>query len=118
MISAARAIGASPARIVIRHVLPNLAGVVIVIAAVVFAQNLLAESVLSYLGLGPAPPAPTWGHMLYEGRVYYRTAPHLALVPGIAILVAVVSFNLVGEGLRDAFDARDTGTSRWRMTAR
>jgi ABC-type dipeptide/oligopeptide/nickel transport system permease subunit len=109
MILAARALGASPARIVTRYVLPNVAGVVIVVAALVFAQNLLAESVLSYLGLGPAPPAPTWGHMLYEGRAYYRTAPHLVLAPGIAILVAVVSFNLVGEGLRDAFDARDAG---------
>jgi ABC-type dipeptide/oligopeptide/nickel transport system permease subunit len=109
MILAARAIGASPVRIVTRYVLPNVAGVVIVVAALVFAQNLLAESVLSYLGLGPAPPAPTWGHMLYEGRAYYRTAPHLVLAPGLAILVAVVSFNLVGEGLRDAFDARDAG---------
>jgi peptide/nickel transport system permease protein len=109
MILAARAMGASPVRIVTRYVLPNVAGVVIVIAALVFAQNLLAESVLSYLGLGPAPPAPTWGHMLYEGRAYYRTAPHLVLAPGIAILVAVISFNLVGEGLRDAFDARDAG---------
>jgi peptide/nickel transport system permease protein len=107
MVSAARAIGASPARIMLRHLLPNVAGLVLVVAALGFAQNLLAESVLSYLGLGPPPPAPTWGRMLFEGRAYYRTAPHLVIVPGLAILVAVICFNLVGEGLRDAFDVRE-----------
>lgn len=107
MITAARAIGASPVRIALRHILPNVAGIVIVVTALGFAQNLLAESVLSYLGLGPPPPAPSWGRMLYEGRAYYRIAPHLVLVPGIAILLAVVGFNLLGEGLRDAFDAKD-----------
>ena len=106
-VTAARAIGASPARIVLRHILPNVAGVVIVVTALGFAQNLLAESVLSYLGLGPPPPAPTWGRMLYEGRVYYRTAPWLVIAPGIAILLAVVSFNLLGEGLRDVFDPKE-----------
>jgi ABC-type dipeptide/oligopeptide/nickel transport system permease subunit len=110
MIIAARAIGAGPVRILTRYFLPNVAGVVTVVAALVFAQNLLAESVLSYLGLGPAPPSPSWGHMLYEGRAYYRTAPHLVLAPGIAILIAVAGFSLVGEGLRDAFDARDAGS--------
>jgi ABC-type dipeptide/oligopeptide/nickel transport system permease subunit len=103
---AARALGASPLRIVVRHVLPNLAGIVIVLTALGFAQNLLAESVLSYLGLGPPPPAPTWGRMLYEGRVYYRTAPWLSIAPGIAILTAVVAFNLLGEGLRDLLDPK------------
>jgi ABC-type dipeptide/oligopeptide/nickel transport system permease subunit len=111
MVTAARALGASPARIVLRYVLPNLAGLVIVVTALGFAQNLLSESVLSYVGLGPPPPAPSWGHMLYEGRAYYRTAPHLVLVPGIAILLAVVGFNLLGEGLREAFDARDAGAA-------
>jgi peptide/nickel transport system permease protein len=109
MIIAARAIGASPMRIAWRHLLPNLAGVVIAVTALGFAQNLLAEAVLSYLGLGPPPPAPTWGHMIYEGRAYYRTAPHLVLVPGAAILAAVVGFNLIGEGLRDALDPKE----RW-----
>jgi ABC-type dipeptide/oligopeptide/nickel transport system permease subunit len=107
MITAARALGASPARLVVRYLLPNVAGAVIAVAALGFAQNLLAEAVLSYLGLGPPPPAPTWGHMLYEGRAYYRTAPHLILVPGAAIVLAVVAFNLIGEGLRDAIDAKD-----------
>jgi ABC-type dipeptide/oligopeptide/nickel transport system permease subunit len=108
MTLAARAVGASPVRIVLRHILPNVAGVVIVVTALGFAQNLLAEAMLSYLGLGPPPPTPTWGRMLYEGRVYYRTAPWLTLAPGIAILVAVVGFNLLGEGLRDALDPKES----------
>jgi peptide/nickel transport system permease protein len=107
MILAARGLGASPARIVMRHVLPNVAGIVTVVTALGFAQNLLAEAVLSYLGLGPA--TTTWGHMLFEGRSYYRTAPWLVIAPAIAILVAVVAFNLVGEGLRDAFDPKEPG---------
>jgi ABC-type dipeptide/oligopeptide/nickel transport system permease subunit len=103
---AARALGAGPGRIVLRHVLQNVAGVVVVLTALAFAQNLLAESVLSYLGLGPPPPTATWGRMLYEGRVYYRTAPWLTIAPGVAILWAVVAFNLLGEGLRDFFDPK------------
>ena len=104
---AARTLGASPVRIMVRHILPNVAGVVVVVAVLGFAQNLLAEAALSYLGLGPAPPAPTWGRMLYEGRPYYRTSPHLVIAPGVAILLAVVAFNLVGEGLRDMFDPKE-----------
>jgi len=107
MVSAARAVGAGPGRIIVRYLLPNVMGIVLVVAAVGFAQNLLAESILSYLGLGPPPPAPTWGRMLFEGRAYYRTAPHLVIVPGLAIVVAVVGFNFVAEGLRDAFDVRE-----------
>jgi ABC-type dipeptide/oligopeptide/nickel transport system permease subunit len=103
---AARALGASPVRVIVRHVLPNVAGVVIVVAAIGFAQNLLAESVLSYVGLGPPPPAPTWGRMLFEGRNYYRSAPHLVLAPGLAIGIAVIAFNLLAEGLRDALDPK------------
>jgi ABC-type dipeptide/oligopeptide/nickel transport system permease subunit len=107
MVAAARALGASPVRIVVRHILPNLGGVVIVVTAFGFAQNLLSESVLSYVGLGPPPPAASWGRMLYEGRAYYRIAPHLVLAPGIAIVLAVVGFNLLGDGLRDALDVRE-----------
>jgi ABC-type dipeptide/oligopeptide/nickel transport system permease subunit len=106
-VTAARALGASPARIITRHILPNVIGVLIVVVALGFAQNLLAEAALSYLGLGPPPPAPTWGRMLYEGRVYYRTAPHLVFAPGLAILLAVVAFNLVADGVRDAFDPKE-----------
>ncbi len=108
-VQAARASGASPWRIATRHVLPNALGAIVVVTALGFAQNLLAESVLGYLGLGPPPPAPTWGQMIYEGRLYYRTAPHLVVVPGLAIVLAVIAFNLVGDGLRDAFDPKERG---------
>lgn len=101
MVMAARAAGASGTRIVVRHLLPNVLGLVAALTALGFAQNLLAESVLSYLGLGPPPPAPTWGRMLFEGRTYYRTAPHLVLAPGIAILFAVAAFHVLASGLRE-----------------
>jgi peptide/nickel transport system permease protein len=106
MVMAARAAGAGAGRIVVRHLLPNVLGLVAVLTALGFAQNLLAESVLSYLGLGPPPPAPTWGRMLFEGRMYYRTAPHLVLAPGLAILIAVAAFHLLASGLRDLFDPK------------
>lgn len=106
-VTAARALGASPRRIILRHILPNVVGALVVVVALGFAQNLLAEATLSYLGLGPPPPAPTWGRMLYEGRVFYRTSPHLVIAPALAILIAVVAVNLVAEGLRDTFDPRD-----------
>lgn len=102
-----RALGASPLRIIVRHLLPNVAGLLVVVAVLGFAQNLLAEATLSYLGLGPPPPAPTWGRMLYEGRAFYRTAPHLILVPGLAIAIAVVSFHLLAEGVRGMLDRRE-----------
>jgi peptide/nickel transport system permease protein len=106
-VQAARALGANHVRVLVHHMLPNLAGVVIVAAAFGFAQNLLAESALSYLGLGPPPPAPTWGRMLFEGRAYYRTAPWLVIAPGVAIVLAVVAFNLLGEGLRTRLDPKE-----------
>lgn len=108
MITAARTIGASPVQIITRHILPNVLGLVVVLAALNFAQNLVAESVLSYLGLGPPPPAPSWGRMLFEGQGYYRTAPRLVLAPGLAILLAVAAFQLVSEGLRDALDPKES----------
>jgi ABC-type dipeptide/oligopeptide/nickel transport system permease subunit len=101
LVVAARAIGASSSRIIVRHLLPNVLALVFVLVALSFAQNLVAEATLSFLGLGPPPPTPTWGRMLFEGRSYYRTAPWLSIAPGIAILLAVVGFNMLGEGLRD-----------------
>jgi peptide/nickel transport system permease protein len=109
-VTAARGIGAGRFRIVTRHVLPNIAGVVIVLAALDFTWNLLAESALAYLGLGVPPPAPTWGRMLFEGREYYQAAPWLVLVPALAIVIAVAAFQLVADGLRDALDPK--GASR------
>ncbi|MDX2089916.1 MAG: ABC transporter permease [Kofleriaceae bacterium] len=102
---AARALGASGWRVVLRHLLPNLAEVVLVAAIATLAQNLLTESVLSYLGLGPPAPAPTWGRMLYEGKAYYRTAPHLVIGPVVAIVLAVASVRMIAGGLRAALTA-------------
>jgi peptide/nickel transport system permease protein len=104
---AARALGQRTPSILVRHVLPNVAGPLIVISTVSVAQMILAESVLSYLGVGIAPPTPTWGHMLFEGQDYYVAAPWLLIAPAVAILAAVFGFNLVGEGLRDALDPRE-----------
>ena len=106
LVVAARSLGASSSRIIVRHLLPNVLALVFVLTALSFAQNLLAEAALSFLGLGPPPPTPTWGRMLFDGRLYYRTAPWLAIAPGIAILLAVVGFNMLGEGLRETFEVR------------
>jgi peptide/nickel transport system permease protein len=97
---AARALGASPARVLIRNVLPHVGGLAAALASIAFAQNLIAEAMLSYVGLGVAPPAPTWGRMVFEGRAYYRTAPWLIVAPGAAIVLAVLAFQLLGDGLR------------------
>lgn len=105
-VAAARALGATPWRIATAHVLPNLGGVLTAMVALLFAQNLLAESALSYLGLGPPPPAPSWGRMLFEGRAYYRTAPWLVAVPGAAIVIAVISVNVLSEALRASNDVQ------------
>ena len=104
---ASKALGQSTARILFRHVLPNVAGPLIVIATVSVAQMIVAESVLSYLGVGVSPPTATWGHMLFEGQDYYLAAPWLFLAPTLAVLLAVFGFNLLGEGLRDALDPRE-----------
>lgn len=105
-VAAARALGASHARIIARHILPNLASLVIVVATTVIAEMIVAESVLSYLGVGVAPPAASWGSMLQEAEPLTRSVPRLAMVPGAAILATVFGFNLLGEGLRDALDPK------------
>ena len=107
-ITASRALGQTTPMIIARHVLPNIAGPLLIVATVSVAQMILAESVLSYLGAGIAPPTPTWGHMLFEGQDYITTAPWITLAPGIAIMASVLGFNLLGEGLRDALDPRKT----------
>jgi peptide/nickel transport system permease protein len=106
-VGAARALGQPVWRILVRHVLPNVAGPVIVLGTAQVAAMIIAESVLSYLGVGISPPTPTWGHMLYEGQDAYESAPWLLLAPAIAILVSVLGFNLLGEGLRDALDPKE-----------
>jgi ABC-type dipeptide/oligopeptide/nickel transport system permease subunit len=106
-VEASRALGQGTAGVLLRHVLPNVAGPWIVVSTIAVAQMILAESVLSYLGAGISPPTPTWGHMLFDAQDYYAAAPWLVWGPGGAILLAVLGFNLLGEGLRDALDPRE-----------
>jgi len=105
-VEAARALGASTTRQVVRHILPNSLGPVIVAASIDVAAAILAESTLSFLGLGFPPDIPTWGRILYDGRDYMDVAVHWALFPGIAIFIAVLTINFIGDGLRDALDPR------------
>jgi ABC-type dipeptide/oligopeptide/nickel transport system permease subunit len=106
-VAASRALGQSTFRILVKHVLPNVAGPLLVASTVLVAQMIVADSILSYLGVGLSPPAPTWGRMLLEGQDEYLTAPWLLVAPGGAILLSVCGFNMLGEGLRDALDPRD-----------
>lgn len=105
-VEAARAIGASDGRIIARHLLPNVMAPVIVSATAAVGQAILAESTISYFGLGIQPPVATWGNMLRNAQEYLFSAPRLALLPGSAIFVTVMAFNLFGDGLRDALDPR------------
>jgi peptide/nickel transport system permease protein len=106
-IVASRALGQSTPRILLRHVLPNVAGPLIVIGSASVAQMIIAESVLSYLQVGLPPPTATWGRMLLEGQRVYMMAPRLVWGPGVLIFLAVLGFNLLGEGLRDALDPHE-----------
>ena len=103
-VEAARAIGATPLRIVVRHIVPNLVSTLVVQVSLALSWSVLTEGALSFLGLSAQPPAPSWGVMLNEGRQYLEFATHLAVFPGLAIMVAVLGFNLLGDGLRDALD--------------
>ena len=103
-VAAARAIGKHPWRITWEDVLPNIAGVLIVQATIQLALAILTEAGLSYLGLGIRPPNPSWGRMLSDAQTYLSQAPHLAIVPGLAIALSVLGLNLLGDGLRDALD--------------
>jgi peptide/nickel transport system permease protein len=103
---AARACGKGPWRITLEHVLPNIASVLIVQATIQFAIAILAEAALSYLGLGTQPPQPSWGRMLNEAQTQLFTAPQLAVYPGVAIALAVLGLNLMGDGLRDLLDPK------------
>jgi ABC-type dipeptide/oligopeptide/nickel transport system permease subunit len=103
---AARGLGAGHLRIIVRHITPNLMGSVIVLATLRFGVVILTAASLSFLGLGPPPPTAEWGAMLNEGRAYLRTMPHAALIPGLAITLTILAFNLVGDAVRDALDPR------------
>lgn len=105
-VEAARALGANDARIIARHILPNIIQPVIVQAAIGMAGAILAEATMSFLGLGVPPPTATWGSMLNDARSHLFDAPHLVLFPAAAVMLAVLSFNFIGDGLRDYLDPR------------
>ena len=105
-VQAARALGASDTRIITRHLLPNVIAPVIVAATLGVGGAIMAEAALSFVGLGAAPPTPSWGAMVAEGRDLLRVAPWVSLFPGLAIGLTVVGINLLGDGLRDALTAR------------
>jgi peptide/nickel transport system permease protein len=105
-VEAARALGASVPRQVVRHILPNALGPVIVAATINIAAAIIAESTLSFLGLGFPPDIPTWGRILNDSRDYLDIATHWAVFPGLAIFIAVLTINFIGDGLRDALDPR------------
>jgi len=106
-VEAARAIGASNARIIFRHILPNSIAPIIVAGTLGMAGAILTESALSFLGLGVQPPTPSWGNMLMDAQAYLVDAPWMAVIPGILILLAVLNLYFVGEGLREAFSPRE-----------
>jgi peptide/nickel transport system permease protein len=105
-VEAARALGATDARILVRHILPNIIQPVIVQAAIGMAGAILAEATMSFLGLGVPPPTASWGTMLNDGRGHLFDAPHLVIFPAIAVMLAVLSFNFIGDALRDLLDPR------------
>ncbi|MGE3293664.1 MAG: ABC transporter permease [Geminicoccaceae bacterium] len=108
-IEAARAVGASPARILFTHVLPHLVPTMLVWGTLGIATTVLLEATLSYLGVGVRPPTPSWGNIIFENQTWFATAPWLVLFPGAAILLLALSFNLLGDMLRDALDPTQRG---------
>jgi peptide/nickel transport system permease protein len=107
-VQAAQSVGARQGRVLFLHVLPNCLGPLLVQLTFVFAYAVLAEAALSFLGMGPPPPTPTWGNIIAEGRDYLREAPWICLFPGAAISLTVLGLNLLGDGLRDVLDPRMT----------
>lgn len=105
-VQAAVAIGSGDVRILVRHVLPNVLAPVIVLATLGMGSAIVAESTLSFLGLGAQPPTPTWGWTMAFGLKFIRQAPHMSTYPGLAIMISVLGFNLLGDGLRDLLDPR------------
>src|SRR3954469_13503505 len=108
-VEAARVIGASAPRVVLRHIFPNILSPLIVQATITLSQAILTEAYLSFLGLGTQPPFPSWGTMLQEGRTFLETAPWMSIFPGLAIMLTVLAFNLLGDGIRDVLDPRSRG---------
>jgi peptide/nickel transport system permease protein len=105
-VAAARAIGATPSRLIWVHILPNVISIIIVAATLAVGNAIIAESTLSFLGLGFPPDVPTWGRMLFDAQNYLISSPHMAIFPGLVIFLTVLSINYVGDGLRDALDPK------------
>nr|QNO57361.1 hypothetical protein DPOOOCMC_00019 [Methanosarcinales archaeon ANME-1 ERB7] len=105
-VESARALGVGDRYIITRHILPSCVAPIIVIATLGMAYVILAAAALSFLGLGAQPPTPEWGSMLNNGKNFMRTAPHLTIFPGLAIMITILAFNFIGDGLRDALDPR------------
>lgn len=105
-VSAAKAIGAKPRRLIWTHLFPNVLSVIIVAATLAVGNSIITESTLSFLGLGFPPDVPTWGRMLFEAKDFLTSAPYMAIFPGMAIFLTVLSINYIGDGLRDAFDPK------------
>src|SRR2546430_6903905 len=103
-VEAVRALGATRLAVALKHILPNVISPFVVQGTVALSQAILIEASLSYLGLSAQPPTPSWGNMLNEGRTYLETAPWISVFPGIAIMLSVLAFNLIGDGLRDILD--------------
>ena len=109
-VNAASALGASSIRLMARHILPNTLASILVLSTLRIAQAITTEASLSFLGLGVPPPTPTWGSMIADGRIYLRTSPWVAIIPGIMIMLIVMAFNLFGDGLRDLLDPKLRGS--------
>jgi peptide/nickel transport system permease protein len=105
-VEAARSVGVSDLRIILRHLMPNVVGPIIVTMTLDIAIFMLAEASLSFLGFGVQPGTPTWGNMLNEARSEYLTTPRMAVIPGLTLTITVLAINFIGDGLRDAFDPR------------
>ncbi len=108
-VEASRAMGCRHRRIIARHIVPNILPTVIIVATLSTAGTILLDAGLSYLGVGVPPPAPSWGTMIADGQPYFIVAPHLTVVPGLAIILTVVGFNLLGQGLQDVLDPHEKG---------
>jgi peptide/nickel transport system permease protein len=106
---ASRALGSGKLYVMLHHILPQLIPTIIVWGTLGIATNVMLEASLSYLGIGVQPPTPSWGGMIQQGQSYYRSAPWLVIYPGLAIMITVFAFNLLGDGLRDAFDPTQSG---------
>ena len=110
-VTAARGLGATNRRVLLKHILPHLLPTVLVYATLGIATTVLLEATLSFLGIGVRPPTPSWGNIIFENQTYFITAPWLVFIPGISIILLALSFNLLGDALRDELDPTQRGLS-------